>query len=340
MSFKDKLKNKVLDSSDMYNHYKSESEILSTELAEDMEKLKKEVKSLKKKQKKTDKVLKSYNKLFNKLYLDYELTAKGALKYTQDLCLELLDFIDNVCRKHEITYWLDCGCALGAKRHGGYVPWDDDADITMPRKDYMKFKDIIDDEIAQNNLEGIVAGYEFRIFNNRVIAFMTVSIKDGDHIFGAVDIFPMDYIAEIPDDMEKIYADARKGFNDRLFESGDKAESMKEVFRTLNLSLDKEEYLIIGVDTPKGKINSPRITRTDCVFPLSQAQFEDRYYPCPNNLDNYLTQIYGEGYKKIPQTLNFHGRVDKLKEKEGFEEDFERYIEILKKANENFERQD
>lgn len=338
MSFRDKLKGKVLDSSDMYNHYKNESKIMSAELAEEIKKLKKEVKSLKKKQKKTDKTLKSYNRLFNKLYLDYELTPKGALRYTQNLCLELIDFIENVCKKHDITFWLDCGSALGAKRHGGYVPWDDDMDISMPRRDYMKFKEVIDDEIKRCNLDGIVGHPECRIFNNRVIGFVTVSVKFSDFIFGAVDIFPMDYISEIPEDIEEIYARTRDAFNDDIFAGKDKAESMKKVYKSLNLSLDKTEYMIIGVDTPKGKVNSPRITETERVFPLMQIKFADRNYPCPKDLDHYLTQIYGEDFKKIPQRLNFHNRVDKLKEREGFEEEFEKYFKLLKKANENFEK--
>lgn len=338
MSFRDKLKGKVLDSSDMYNHYKSESEILSNELAEDIKELKKEVKSLKKKQKKTDKTLKSYNRLFNKLYLDYELTAKGALKSTQELCLHILDFIDNVCRKHGITYWLDCGSALGAKRHGGYVPWDDDSDISMPRRDYMKFKQVIDDEITLNKLDGILANHECRIFNNRVIGFVTISVKLEGSIFGAVDIFPMDYIAEIPEDIEKIYKKTRDRFNDEIFEGTDKVTAMKDVYDALNLSIDEEKYMIIGVDTPKGKINSPRITETERVFPLKEMQFADRFYPCPNDLDYYLTQIYGEDFRTIPPVLNFHSRVDKLKEKEGFEENYEKYINALKNANENFKK--
>lgn len=338
MSFRDKLKGKVLDSSDMYKHYKNESEIMSAELAEEIKKLKKEVKSLKKKQKKTDKTLKSYNRLFNKLYLDYELTPKGALKYTQNLCLELIDFIENVCKKHDITFWLDCGSALGAKRHGGYVPWDDDMDISMPRRDYMKFKEVIDDEIKRCNLEGIVGHPECRIFNNRVIGFVTVSVKFSKNIFGAVDIFPMDYISEVPEDIEETYATTRDAFNDDIFAGKDKTESMKKVYKSLNLSLDKTEYMIIGVDTPKGKVNSPRITETERVFPLMQIKFADRNYPCPNDLDHYLTQIYGEDFKKIPQRLNFHNRVDKLKEREGFEEEFEKCLKLLKNANENFEK--
>jgi lipopolysaccharide cholinephosphotransferase len=52
--------------------------------------------------------------------------------------VELLIFIDKVCNKHDIDYWLGFGTLLGAVRHGGFIPWDDDIDVHMPRKDYEK----------------------------------------------------------------------------------------------------------------------------------------------------------------------------------------------------------
>ena len=61
---------------------------------------------------------------------------KEELKMLQ---INILCEVDDFCRKNGINYWLDCGTLLGAIRHNGYIPWDDDIDIGMLRSDYEKF---------------------------------------------------------------------------------------------------------------------------------------------------------------------------------------------------------
>lgn len=70
-----------------------------------------------------------------------ELTDDFGILKLQNKILEIMVYIDNFCKEHEITYYLMGGSALGAMRHGGFIPWDDDLDIFMTYDNYVKFLD-------------------------------------------------------------------------------------------------------------------------------------------------------------------------------------------------------
>lgn len=59
--------------------------------------------------------------------------------------VEVLDYIDSICRREGLKYFLSYGTLLGAVRHGGFIPWDDDIDIVMPRADYNRFLQVMAD---------------------------------------------------------------------------------------------------------------------------------------------------------------------------------------------------
>ena len=62
------------------------------------------------------------------------------LRMSQLRMLEILDYISDLCEKNGLRYWLCAGTLLGAYRHGGFIPWDDDLDIEMPIEDMLKLK--------------------------------------------------------------------------------------------------------------------------------------------------------------------------------------------------------
>lgn len=71
------------------------------------------------------------------------------LRKAQLRMLDILIAVDKICRKHNIPYWLDYGTLLGAVRHGGFIPWDDDLDISMMKEDYDRFLAIASKELPE-----------------------------------------------------------------------------------------------------------------------------------------------------------------------------------------------
>ncbi|MBQ6070963.1 MAG: LicD family protein [Bacteroidales bacterium] len=71
------------------------------------------------------------------------------LRKAQLRMLDILIAVDKICRKHNIPYWLDYGTLLGAVRHGGFIPWDDDLDISMMKEDYDRFLTIASKELPE-----------------------------------------------------------------------------------------------------------------------------------------------------------------------------------------------
>lgn len=71
------------------------------------------------------------------------------LRKAQLRMLDILVEVDRVCRKHNIPYWIEYGTLLGAVRHGGFIPWDDDLDIAMMKEDYNRFLAIAPKELPK-----------------------------------------------------------------------------------------------------------------------------------------------------------------------------------------------
>ena len=74
----------------------------------------------------------------------------STLRKAQLRMLNILIEVDKICRKHKIEYFLDSGTLLGAVRHGGFIPWDDDLDIAIRREDWHKLRIALQNELPAN----------------------------------------------------------------------------------------------------------------------------------------------------------------------------------------------
>ena len=72
----------------------------------------------------------------------------SVLRNMQLQLLDILKEFDAICQKHHIPYWLDSGTLIGAVRHGGFVPWDDDVDVCVLKKDQKRIRQIMQQELG------------------------------------------------------------------------------------------------------------------------------------------------------------------------------------------------
>lgn len=143
---------------------------------------------------------------FNKSFFEDEIRdgfyVTAEMKHAWAAQLEVLNDVDKVCRENGIQYFAEWGTLLGAVRHHGFIPWDDDMDICMKRPDYDRFIQIVEKEMPGYQIYNISSDSEndnmlTRIINGRTINF------DGEHLeryhgfpyVSGLDIFPLDFIA-------------------------------------------------------------------------------------------------------------------------------------------------
>ena len=242
--------------------------------------------------------------------------------------LDILKEIDRICKKNGIEYWLDGGTALGAIRHKGFIPWDDDIDVGMTRDNYEKFLEIAKKELRSNyflqNIETEVNCPQLytKIKKNNTLYISWACRKLNIHQGIYVDIFPYDYCLNDKNDKKLIkkYVFLNKIFTYKVIPDRAKLpeKSLKwiigSIFRRLLyyvLFLFPKKILLNKIQEIVNKLKSKNgsflvsLTQEAILFkeneikPLNYIEFEKIKFPVPNNVDKYLTQLYGN-YMKLP----------------------------------------
>ncbi|MBQ2694877.1 MAG: LicD family protein [Clostridia bacterium] len=219
--------------------------------------------------------------------------AKGLLRKCQLADAELLRIVHEVLQKHNIQYWLGYGTLLGAVRHKGFIPWDDDLDICMTRENYNKAMEILPEELKKFSIS----------VNKPNPQRIAISIWNAGLI---LDIFPAD----------NVDADSIKGIDDLRNRTVEYRKYYVKHRNDSTQSLNAAKERIIGRENPDNPIwyqnvefHADRcIYDNDMIFPLKTIEFEGYEFFAPNDCHRYLTEKYGD-YMGFPKNgvLHHHG---------------------------------
>ncbi|MEJ7684893.1 MAG: LicD family protein [Segetibacter sp.] len=247
------------------------------------------------------------------------------LRRMQMKMLEILDAFDAICRKHNLNYWLACGTLLGARRHGGFIPWDDDLDVYVLQSDYKKLISVLKEELPENlklQSRETDKNYWFyhakiRDINSRYYDKNTESDNlQYQGIF--IDLFP---IEPVPSLQFKKIIDKFLLSDNRLR----KAKSLYEIIKytVMTSFIPIARFLIILARFYCKYIGSKKIYaysfgvffyttyNVKNLFPVSEIMFEGKRYKAPGNVDEYLIENFDSNFMVIPKPAN--RRVHALK---------------------------
>ncbi len=275
----------------------------------------------------------------NNIFIFYELEPTPFLEEMRTLSYELLTFFDNVCKKYGLEYWLDYGTLLGAIRHRDFIPWDDDLDVGMMRKDILKLAEVFQSEIDGNGLENVNCAYKIDKHDKVSQRWFQINFKRPEFKgkFVGIDVFPYDYI-EDPKNIEDKYYDSRAKFYKRRQDGMDINDVVDELFSELNLSFERQDYIVPGVENVRGKVNIYpfAVMETDDVFPTHKVKFGKSSLSAPKDSHGYIKKVYGKRYMEIPSKIRDHGRLNRYVKQPHIMDMLKESNAMLKKANENF----
>jgi lipopolysaccharide cholinephosphotransferase len=233
------------------------------------------------------------------------------LRRAQMRMLEILDAFDKICRKHSINYWLACGTLLGARRHKGFIPWDDDLDVVVLQSDFNKLVSILHEELPEDlKLQARGTDKKFWYYYAKIR-----DTKSRLHdklrfkyqgIF--IDLFPIEPVPSIQFKriidaflFSEIYYKGAKSVYSKIKYAGRMA--FLPVIRLLitlvriyykYLSRSKQYTYAFGTFY-YSKYNM------EYFYPVSEIMFEGKNYKAPSNIDKYLVDNFDANFMVIPK---------------------------------------
>ena len=239
----------------------------------------------------------------------------------QMVLLEMMKDIDKLCRENHIPYFLSGGSALGAVRHGGFIPWDDDADFFMMKEDFMRFIEVMKKQdkyvfqcwYTDKRYNVLIPGMKIRkkgtyiqevntLLSNRCTGY------DGcDGIF--IDIFVWDYATtnkwiDLPFRLANYVLMVPEIIADNVFHINPvhiKSAIMKVADKYSRIcEKRKSEYVGFDLTWVWKSPFRPFIFKKDDIFPPHYIRFEDTEFPIANHPHEYLCTAVAPSYMTPP----------------------------------------
>ena len=238
----------------------------------------------------------------------------------KEIELGVMDYIHNICNEKGINYSLAYGSLLGAVRHKGFIPWDDDLDIALKRDEYDKLYQAI---LEDNNSIYKVVSWEndsrypypfYRVYDSRTV-YENNYIQNDIELGICVDVFPFDDYKDVNKEITKLDMYRRLSVY-TLYGIRNKEAGIKNIIRYLMLVA----FRLTRVKTWNKKLNDCSKASVDGEYidylmeskkystkidakaldKVVEFKFEDRTYNIPADYDHILTTIYGADYMEIP----------------------------------------
>lgn len=232
----------------------------------------------------------------------------------QKVLLMMVKEIKRICEKYDIPYWLNGGSALGAIRHQGFIPWDDDLDIAMMLDDYHRFIEVLKTDLSSN--------YYFQCFEtdtryNVLIPAMKIRLKDtqlkeinwllrnkcldGEGVF--IDVFVYRHLASF--NSEKLYRLQLYGWMPLMVildNIGINTKALKRAYVNRRNKYDKmnKKSSLIGFDWVWRSFKKPFVFVKTDILPVKMVNFEDIMLPVANNFEKFLDMAIAVSWRELP----------------------------------------
>ncbi len=235
----------------------------------------------------------------------------SVLRRAQMRMVEILDVLVDICDRNSINYWLACGTLLGARRHQGFIPWDDDLDVYVMQSDYKKLISVLEKELPETlKLQTRETDKTYWYYYPRIRD--TKSRLHGVRDFGYKGIFLDIFLLEpVPSlgfkkNIDKFllsdihFKDARSLWHKIKY--GIMICFLPVIHFIIKLSRLYYKYISSSkaYTYAYGYWHYPKYNM-EYFYPVNEIMFEGKKYKCPHNVDAYLVENFDSDFMVIPK---------------------------------------